>query len=93
MEKGGLAVWPVGGLGALRAGAGGRVARFCEIAGIPRATWYRRRSASSSARGPWPAPAQDAVEADAEAPAADWEGWGRRELSTEKVYGGGHGIR
>ena len=52
------------------------VTGFCEVAGIPRATWCRWRRASSAATGPWPTPARDAVEADAKTLAADWEGWG-----------------
>ncbi|MCY3851012.1 MAG: hypothetical protein OXF75_09460 [Acidimicrobiaceae bacterium] len=38
-------------------------------------------------KGPWPAPAQDAVEADAKTLAADWEGWGRRKLAALKGFG------
>ena len=63
------------------------VTRFCEITGIPRASWYRWRSASSSSKGPWPTPAQDAVEADAKTLAADWEGWGHRKLAALKRAG------
>ena len=63
------------------------VTRFCEIAGIPRATWYRWRSASSAAKGPRPTPAQDAVEAEAKTLAADWEGWGHRKLAALKRAG------
>ena len=51
-KKGGLAVWAFDELDALREEARVTVARFCEIAGIPRATWYRWRSASSTAKGP-----------------------------------------
>ena len=33
------------------------VTRFCEVAGIPRPTWYRWQQAGSASKGPWPAPA------------------------------------
>lgn len=57
------------------------VARFCEITGIPRANWYRWRSAGSSVKGPWPTPAQDALEAAAKDVAGRWDGWGHRKLA------------
>ena len=63
------------------------VTRFCELAGIPRATWYRWRAAGASSRGPWSTPAQDRVEADAKALAAAWEGWGHRKLAELKRVG------
>ena len=63
------------------------VTRFCELTGIPRATWYRWRAAGASAKGPWATPAQDAVEADAKALAAAWEGWGHRKLAELKRVG------
>ena len=65
------------------------VTRFCEVAGIPRPTWYRWQQAGSASKGPWPAPAQDAVEADAKALAAAWEGWGHRKLAELKRVGAG----
>lgn len=63
------------------------VTRFCEITGIPRPTWYRWRAASSSVKGPWPTPVQDALEADAKVLAARWEGWGHRKLAELKRTG------
>ena len=87
MGKGGLAVWAFGEFDALREEARVTVARFCEIAGIPRASWYRRRSASSGSKGPQPTPAQGAVEADAETLAAGGEGWGHRNLAALKRGG------
>jgi len=63
------------------------VTRFCELTGVPRATWYRWRSASASGKGPWATPAQDVVEADAKALAAAWEGWGHRNLAELKRIG------
>lgn len=57
------------------------VTRFCEVLGIPRPTWYRWRAASTNVKGPWPTPAQDAIEADAKALAALWDGWGHRKLA------------
>ena len=63
------------------------VTTFCAVTGIPRATWYRWRAASSSSMGPWSTPAQDTVEADAKALAAAWEGWGHRKLAALKRVG------
>ena len=63
------------------------VVAFCEQLGIPRPTWYRWRAAGGSAKGPWPTPAQDAVEADAKALAAGWDAWGHRKLAELKRVG------
>jgi hypothetical protein len=63
------------------------VVAFCEQLGIPRPTWYRWRAAGSSTKGPWPTPAQDAVEADAKALAATWDAWGHRKLASLKRVG------
>ena len=70
-----------------RQAAGVSVTRFCELTGIPRATWYRWRAAGASSPGPWSTPAQDRVEADAKALAAAWEGWGHRKLAELKRVG------
>jgi putative transposase len=63
------------------------VVAFCEQLGIPRPTWYRWRAAGSSVKGPWPTPAQDAVEADAKALASTWDAWGHRKLASLKRVG------
>lgn len=63
------------------------VVAFCETLGIPRPTWYRWRLAGSSVKGPWPTPAQDAVEADAKSLAASWDAWGHRKLAELKRVG------
>ena len=76
VEIGGLAVWAFDELDSLREKAAVTVTRFCEITGIPRATWYRWRSASSAAKGPWPTPAQDAVEAGRQDPGGRLGGLG-----------------
>ena len=49
----------------IRVEAGLSMVRFCELAGIPQSTWYRRRalSAEQSAKGPWPAPKRRELEA------------------------------
>lgn len=65
------------------------VTRFCELTGIPRSSWHRWQRAGSASKGPWPTPAQDAVEADAKTLAADWEGWGHRKLAELKRVGSG----
>jgi hypothetical protein len=38
-------------------------------------------------KGPWPTPAQDAIEADAKALAAVWDAWGHRKLASLKRVG------
>jgi transposase InsO family protein len=63
------------------------VVAFCAQLGIPRPTWYRWRAAASSTKGPWPTPAQDAIEADAKALAAVWDAWGHRKLASLKRVG------
>ncbi|MFV0308743.1 MAG: integrase core domain-containing protein [Desertimonas sp.] len=63
------------------------VVAFCARLGIPRPTWYRWKAASSSSKGPWPTPAQDALEADAKARAAGWDAWGHRKLAELKRVG------
>ena len=52
------------------------VVAFCEQLGIPRPTWYRWRTIGSVVKGPWPTPAQDAVEEDATSLASIWDAWG-----------------
>ena len=61
--------------------------RFCGLLGIPRSCWYRWRLAGTKVKGPWPTPAQDAVEVDAKALASDWDGWGHRKLAELKRVG------
>jgi len=65
------------------------VVAFCDRLEIPRATWYRWRTAGTSIKGPWPTPAQDAVEADAKTLAGVWEAWGHRKLAELKRTGYG----
>jgi hypothetical protein len=85
-----LRLWKKGGLAALgwsdldqeRVNAQMTVTRFCALTGIPRASWYRWRAASSSVKGPWPTPVQDRVEADAKQLAGTWQGWwGHRKIA------------
>ena len=57
------------------------------MTGVPRATWYRWKQAGFVSKGPWPTPAQDAVEADAKTLAQDWDGWGHRKLAELKRVG------
>lgn len=67
----------------IRQEAGLSVRRFCEIAGIARASWYRhaRRAAEGlPARGPWPAPVRDRVEQPAAQLALEWPAWGHRKI-------------
>ena len=48
-------------------------------------TWYRWKLAGTSVKGPRPTPAQDAVEADAKALAAVWEGVGAPQARRAEV--------
>ncbi len=63
------------------------VVAFCEQLGIPRPTWYRWRTIGSVVKGPWPTPAQDAVEEDATSLASIWDAWGHRKLAELKRFG------
>lgn len=66
------------------------VTRFCERLQIPRGTWYRWRSVSSSTKGPWPTPVQDAVEIDAKDKAVTFDAWGHRKLAELLRIDDGH---
>lgn len=68
------------------------VVRFCTLTGIPRPTWYRWRAASSSSKGPWPTPAQDAIEVDAKAKADEWDAWGHRKIAELLRLDDGHVV-
>ncbi len=67
----------------IRQHAGLTVVRFCAVAGIPRPTWYRQRERAlggRSAKGPWPRPARDRVEAVVHAYALRYPAWGHRKI-------------
>lgn len=67
----------------IRVGAGLSVARFCALAGIARATWYRQRERALGARpvkGPWPRPVRDRVVAVVVAYALRYPAWGHRKI-------------
>jgi putative transposase len=69
----------------IRQQAGMPVSRFCQLTGIPRRTYHRWQAnarRTGRAKGPWPAPVVDGMEALVAKYAADWPGWGHR-----KVYG------
>jgi len=63
------------------------VTRFCDLLGIPRSCWYRWRQVGTGTKGPWPTPAQDAIETDAKTLAGDFDGWGHRKLAELKRVG------
>ena len=75
-------------LEAARVSTGLTTTRFCELLGIPRPTWHRWRAASSNTKGPWPTPAQDAIETAAKELASTWEAWGHRKLAELLRVGG-----
>jgi putative transposase len=56
------------------------VTRFCSLLGIPRATWYRWKSAVERRPGRWPAPVVDPLEPLAATYAATFAAWGHRKL-------------
>lgn len=67
----------------MRQQAGLSVSRFCQVAGIPRASWYRRARRAAEGRatlGPWPAPVRDRIEQPAAQLALEWPAWGRRKI-------------
>lgn len=67
----------------IRLAAGLSVARFCELAEIPRPTWYRQRRRALGGRpapGPWPRPARDRVRTVVHAYALRYPAWGHRKL-------------
>jgi putative transposase len=69
----------------IRTDAGVSVTRLCQLLGMPRATWYRWRtavagSASRPGKGPWPAPVVDAIEPLAAKHAETWAAWGHRKI-------------
>ena len=64
----------------MRAAAGLSVQRFCVPAGIPRATWYRRRAAAERPPRQWPAPVRDRIEQPAAQLALEWPAWGHRKI-------------
>ena len=70
----------------MRAEAGLSVVRFCELLGMPRASWYRWRAAVGADRprpgkGPWPAPVVDQIEPlAAREHAEQWAAWGHRKV-------------
>ena len=68
----------------IRSEAAMPVSRFCQLTGIPRRTYHRKlsrhRSGEPVVKGPWPAPAVEAVEPLAAKYAADWPAWGHRKI-------------
>jgi putative transposase len=67
----------------IRQQAGLSVERFCELAGIPRPTWYRQRARALEhrpAKGPWPRPARERVVAVVHHYALKYPAWGHRKI-------------
>jgi putative transposase len=60
------------------------VARFCELVGLPRRTYYDRRArheAGRRVRGPWPTPARDGIRATVCETALRYPMWGHRKIA------------
>ena len=64
------------------------------MAGIPERSYRRRlarlRAGDEAAKGPWPSPAVDAVEALAAKYASDWPAWGHRKIAA--MMRDGHAV-
>lgn len=77
----------------MRQQAGLSVSRFCELAGIPRASWYRRARRAAEGRpalGSWPAPVRDRIEQPAAQLALEWPAWGHRKIHALLAVDGFH---
>jgi putative transposase len=77
----------------MRQEAGLSVRRFCELARIARATWYRQARRVLEGRpplGPWPAPVRDLVEQPAAQLALEWPAWGHRKIHALLAVDGFH---
>ncbi len=65
------------------------------MAGIPERSYRRRlarlRAGDEAAKGPWPSPAVDAVEALAAKYASDWPAWGHRKIAA-MMRADGHAV-
>jgi hypothetical protein len=76
----------------IRVEAGLTVVRFCELAGVPQSTWYRRRARSlmgdRPAKGPWPAPKRRELEAVEHFLALRYPGVGHRKIGALTVARG-----
>ena len=68
----------------IRQGDGMPVSRFCALLGIPRRTYCRMqsryKSGASMAKGPWPAPSVDAIEAVLEKYVLEHPEYGHRRI-------------
>ena len=69
------------------------VSRFAALAGIPERTYRYRlaRLRSGAMRGPWPAPAVDAIEELAAKYAESWPAWGHRKIAA-LLRADGHAV-
>jgi transposase InsO family protein len=78
----------------IRVEEGVSTTRFCELIEMPERTWRRWQAKARRGqppKGPWPTPAQDAIELDAIAMAKDWPAWGHRKV-TALLAGDGHVV-
>jgi putative transposase len=68
----------------IRVESGVSTARFCQLIETPERTWRRwqvRARRGELVKGPWPTPAQDAIEADAIVTAKAWPALGHRKVT------------
>jgi len=76
--------WGFAELEALRVEHGLSVSRFCRAVGLPKRTFYDRRTrhhSSELARGPWPTPARDGIRAIVIEVALKYPMWGHRKIA------------
>jgi transposase InsO family protein len=67
----------------IRLDAGVPISRFVELVEVPRRSYTRRRArllAGDPAKGPWPAPVVDVIEASVAKLAAEFPAWGHRKI-------------
>jgi putative transposase len=77
------AAGPFEDLEVIRQDAAMPVSRFTVLIGIPRRSytrWIAKARAGNPAKGPWPAPAVEAMEPIVEKYAQDWPAWGHRKI-------------
>lgn len=75
---------PFPDLEVIRQDAAMPISRFTALLGIPRRTytrWFAAARAGNLVKGPWPAPAVEAIEAVVEKYAAAWPAWGHRKIA------------
>ena len=90
----GLGAWGFAELEQLRLEHDLSVAGFCRAVGLPRRTFYDRRTrhhVGAPTRGPWPTPARDGIRAQVVELALKYPMWGHRKIAWLARHE--HGLR